>query len=138
MPVTIHSAPKSDLTEAEIERWRAIPVAVAVDLGRNLNQIDPAIRPLMPPGRQPRLFGRAVTAFCEAPDFGSVVRVMDVIGPGDVLVIAAAGHSESAMIGEILGAISAARAPSAWSVTERSAMSGHSPAGRILQSSRAL
>jgi regulator of RNase E activity RraA len=57
----------------------------------------------MPPGQQPRLFGRAVTAFCEAPDFGSVVRAMDIIGPGDVLVIAAAGHAESAMIGEILG-----------------------------------
>lgn len=103
MPVTIHPVPRSDLTEAEIERWRAIPVAVAVDLGRNLSQIDPAIRALMPPGRQPRLFGRAVTVFCEAPDFGAVLRAMDVVGPGDVLVIAAAGHAESAMIGEILG-----------------------------------
>ncbi|CAH1666889.1 4-carboxy-4-hydroxy-2-oxoadipate aldolase [Hyphomicrobiales bacterium] len=103
MPVTIHPVPKSDLTPAEIERWRAVPVAVAVDLGRNLNQIDPAIRALMPPGQQPHLFGRAVTVFCEPPDFGSVVRSLDIIGPGDVLVIAAGGHAETAMIGDILG-----------------------------------
>lgn len=102
MPVTIHPAPPSGPSEAEIERWRAIPVAVAVDLGRNLGQIDPAIRALMPPGQQPRLFGRAVTAFCEPPDFGAVLHAMDLIGPGDVLVIAAGGHAETAMIGEIL------------------------------------
>ncbi|WP_089173702.1 dimethylmenaquinone methyltransferase [Bosea sp. AS-1] len=103
MPVTIHAAPRSDLSQAEIDRWRAVPVAVAVDLGRNLGQIDPAIRALMPAGQQPRLFGRAVTVLCEPPDFGSVVRSLDVIGPGDVLVIAAGGHAETAMIGDILG-----------------------------------
>ena len=67
MPVTIHTAPALDLTPAEIDRWRAVPVAVAVDLGRAIGQIDPAIRPLRPAGRQPRLFGRAVTAFASRP-----------------------------------------------------------------------
>jgi 4-hydroxy-4-methyl-2-oxoglutarate aldolase len=57
----------------------------------------------LPPGRQPRLFGRAVTAFCEPPDFGAVLHALDLLEPGDVLVIAAAGHAETAMIGEILG-----------------------------------
>jgi 4-hydroxy-4-methyl-2-oxoglutarate aldolase len=103
MPVTIHAAPASDLARSEIERWRAISVAIAVDLGRGLGGIDPAIRPLLPPGRQPRLFGRAVTALCEPPDFGAVLHAVDLVGPGDVLVIAAAGHAETAMIGEILG-----------------------------------
>ncbi|MGE0120139.1 MAG: RraA family protein [Dongiaceae bacterium] len=103
MPVTIHAAPARDLTPAEIERWRSVPVAVAVDLGRDVGQIDPAIRPLRPPGRQPRLFGRAVTASCEPPDFGAVLHALDLVEPGDVLVIAAAGHAETAMIGEILG-----------------------------------
>ena len=103
MPVTIHTAPALDLTPAEIDRWRAVPVAVAVDLGRDIGQIDPAIRPLRPAGRQPRLFGRAVTAFCEPPDFGAVLHAVELAGPGDVLVIAAAGHAETAMIGEILG-----------------------------------
>ncbi|MGH3639690.1 MAG: hypothetical protein ACRDUX_11770, partial [Mycobacterium sp.] len=78
MPVTIHAAPASDLAPAEIERWRAVPVAVAVDLGRDVGQIDPAIRPINPPGRQARLFGRAVTALCEPPDFGAVLHALEL------------------------------------------------------------
>jgi 4-hydroxy-4-methyl-2-oxoglutarate aldolase len=103
MTVTIHGTPVPDLTPAEIEPWRAVPVAVAVDLGRDVGQIDPAIRPLLPAGRQPRLFGRALTALCEPPDFGAVLYALDQVEPGDVLMIAAAGHAETAMIGEILG-----------------------------------
>ena len=81
MPVTIHTAPHLDLTKTEIDRWRAVPVAVAVDLGRDIGQIDPAIRPLHPAGRQPRLFGRAVTARCEPPDFGAVLYALELVGP---------------------------------------------------------
>lgn len=103
MTVTIHAAPLSDLTPEEIDPWRAVPVAVTVDLVRDQGQIDPDIRPLNPSGRQPRLFGRAVTAFCEPPDFGAVLHALEQVGPGDVLMIAAAGHRETAMIGEILG-----------------------------------
>lgn len=103
MPVVAH-ANSTDRPLAEvIERWRTVPVAVAVDLGRSVGQIDPAIRPLLPPGQQPRLFGRAVTALCEPPDFGAVPLAIDLIEPGDVLVIATGGHAETAMIGEILG-----------------------------------
>jgi regulator of RNase E activity RraA len=64
MPVTIHPAPSP--APADIERWRPVPVAVAVDLVGATGGIDPAIRPLLPPGRQPRLFGRAVTVLCES------------------------------------------------------------------------
>ena len=103
MPVTIHAALVSDLKQEEIDRWRSVPVAVAVDLGRDIGQIDPAIRPLRPAGQQPALFGRAVTALCEPPDFGAVLHALDVLRPGDVLVIAASGHAETAMIGDILG-----------------------------------
>jgi regulator of RNase E activity RraA len=103
MTVTIQDTPVADLAPAEIERWRRVPVAIAVDLGQDVGPIDPAIRPLLPPGRQPRLFGRAVTAYCEPPDFGAVLHALDLVAPGDVLVIAAAGHAETAMIGEILG-----------------------------------
>ena len=90
------------LNPAEIEPWRSIPVSIAVDLARDIGQIDPAIRPLRPAGQQPPLFGRAVTALCEPPDFGAVLRALDQIAPGDVLVIAAGGVREFAMIGEIL------------------------------------
>ncbi len=102
MTVAFHPPGASGPTPAEVERWRNVPVAVAVDVGRPKAQIDPAIRPLLPAGRQPRLFGRAVTALCEPPDFGAVLVAIDHIGADEVLVIAAGGHSETAMIGEIL------------------------------------
>ena len=102
MPVTLHLPLPSTLTQAEISRWAPVPVAVAVDLGRDAGQIDPAIRALRPAGTQPRLFGQAVTVRCEAPDFGAVVHALDVIQRGQVLVIDAAGHRDTAMIGDIL------------------------------------
>src|ERR687889_500461 len=104
MPVTIQPARPCSLTVTEIDRWRTVPVAVAVDLSRDVGQIDPAIRPLLPAGQQPRLFGLAVTALCEPPDFGSVLHAVDLIEPNDVLIIAASGHGETAMIGEIVSA----------------------------------
>ena len=101
MPVAIHAAPPLDASLAQ--PWRKVPVSIAVDLARDIAQIDPAIRPLRPAGAQPRLFGRAVTALCEPPDFGAVLHALEAVGPGDVLVIAANGMREFAMIGEILG-----------------------------------
>ncbi|MCL5670284.1 MAG: hypothetical protein M1423_03165, partial [Acidobacteria bacterium] len=50
------------------------------------------IRPLRPAGSQPRLFGRAVTVRCAAPDFGAVLHALDVIVAGQVLVIDAGGN----------------------------------------------
>jgi 4-hydroxy-4-methyl-2-oxoglutarate aldolase len=87
----------------DFERWRIVPAAVAVDASNGACQIDPAIRPLRQAGQQPRLFGRAVTAICEPPDFGAVLRAIDVVTSGDVLVIDAQGNHETAMLGEILG-----------------------------------
>jgi regulator of RNase E activity RraA len=103
MTVAIHSVSAPPPVPEDIAAWRGIPVAIAVDLTRDIGQIDPAIRPLNPPGRQPALFGRAVTVLCEPPDFGAVVHVLDIVGPGDVLMISAGGNAEFAMIGEILG-----------------------------------
>jgi regulator of RNase E activity RraA len=102
MPVTVHRISRQPLEG--LERWRAVPPAVVADVSKGACQIDPAIRPLNPPGRQPRLFGRAVTVSCQPPDFGAVLYAMDVAGPGDVLVIAAGGDAVNAMIGGILGA----------------------------------
>lgn len=77
-------------------------MAIAVDLVREVGQIDPALRPPRPVGQQSRLFGRAVTVLCEAPDFGAVLHALDVIEQGQVLVIDAGGYREAAMIGDIL------------------------------------
>jgi 4-hydroxy-4-methyl-2-oxoglutarate aldolase len=102
MPVTLYTPPPSDLTPTEIARWALVPTTVAVDLVLGAGQIDPAIRPLRPAGLQPRLFGQAVTVRCEAPDFGAVLHALDVIERGQVLVIDAGGHRDTAMIGDIL------------------------------------
>ncbi len=102
MTVTLHAPPPSDLTPAEIARWVRIPTTIAVDLVLGAGQIDPDIRPLRPAGLQPKLFGQAFTVRCEAPDFGAVLHALDVIERGQVLVIDAGGHRDTAMIGDIL------------------------------------
>jgi regulator of RNase E activity RraA len=101
MTVTIHPAP-APLPETAIAPWRYVPVALAVDCAPGARQIDPAIRPLRPSGQQPRLFGRAVTVRVSPPDFGAMLHVLDLAGPGDVLCVAAGGDANTAMIGEIL------------------------------------
>lgn len=85
-----------------LNRWRSIPVAVIVDHAPEC-QIDIAIRPLLPPGRQHGLFGLAATARCAPPDFGAVLQAIARIQPGQVLVIDAAAESAWAMIGDVLG-----------------------------------
>jgi 4-hydroxy-4-methyl-2-oxoglutarate aldolase len=103
MSVRVHQIATSKLSPALLERWRKMPVAILADVSKGTCQIDPAIRPLRPPSQQPRLFGRAVTALCQPPDFGAVLRALDVMVAGDILVIAAQGNRKHAMIGEILG-----------------------------------
>lgn len=108
MTIDIARPDLPDLPSALLERWRAIPVPVAVDLAPE-SQISPDIRPLRPAGQQPRLCARAVTARCAAPDFGAVLAALERVGPGEVLVIDAAGHAGHAMIGDVLGGFLHAR-----------------------------
>lgn len=100
---TIHKTSHAPIAKDLVERWRNMPVAIIADISKGDCQIDPQIRPLCPPSQQPRLFGRAVTALCAPPDFGAVLWALDLVKNGDVLVIAAQGNMQHAMIGEILG-----------------------------------
>lgn len=102
MTMTVHPHQAAAIPAALVDRWRRIPVAVAVDLTPS-HQIDPAIRPLLPSGRQPALFGRAITVRCAPPDFGPVLHATGAIRPGEVLMIDAGGQTSHAMIGDILG-----------------------------------
>lgn len=102
MGVVSHEPAWAPIPEELLARWRRIPPAVVADFAPE-RQIDPAIRPLLPPGRQPALFGRAVTARCEPPDFGAVLVAVGAIRAGEVLVIAAGGDGRTAMIGDVLG-----------------------------------
>lgn len=102
MAVIAGTEPRTSVAPELLARWRNIPVAVTVDLSRDLRQIDSALRPLRLAGAQPLLFGQAVTVRCAPPDFGAVLHGVDLVGPGDVLVIAATGFIDNAMIGAIL------------------------------------
>lgn len=102
MAITVHQAAVEAVPEDLLARWRRIPVPVIVDLAPE-RQVDPAIRPLLPPGVQPPLFGRAVTVRCAAPDFGGVLAAVGLVRPGEVLAIDAAGSARMAMIGDVLG-----------------------------------
>jgi regulator of RNase E activity RraA len=130
MPVIIDVHPPETSSAAAIERWRQVPVAVAVDVSHAECQIDRSLRPLCAPGQQPRLFGRAVTALCEPPDFGAVLYALDKIKPGDVLVIAAGGHTDTAMIGNS-GQAPGRLGLAGWSVMARSVMWRSLPSGMI-------
>ena len=90
------------IDDALLKRWQKIPVSVAVDYLPDHCQIDPAIRPLLPPGQQPLLFGQAVTALCAPPDFGSVLQALSHLKAGSVLVIDAQANPDYAMIGDVL------------------------------------
>ncbi|MFN0193653.1 MAG: RraA family protein [Aestuariivirga sp.] len=103
MAVTVNTARRAELPAPLLERLRKVPVAIIADVSAGACLIDPAIRPLQPPGKGVRLFGRAVTARCAAPDFGAVLHALDLVGEGDVLVIDAQGNRDHAMIGGILG-----------------------------------
>lgn len=102
MAIEAYRAAAAEIAPDLLDRWRRIPPAVAADLAPEL-LIDPRIRPLLPAGMQPKLFGRAATARCDPPDFGAVLLAVEAIAPREVLVIAAGGDPGTAMIGEILG-----------------------------------
>ncbi|MFK3781718.1 RraA family protein [Agrobacterium sp. NPDC089420] len=84
-----------------MERWRQVPSAVVADIIHD-SSIDPAIRPLRPAGQQPRLFGPALTIKCEGHDVGVLIRALDLLNKGDVLVIDGGALRDRALIGEIL------------------------------------
>lgn len=103
MTIRIHDSERFVVTPHLMKRWSKMPVTIVADVSDDVCLIDPLIRPLRPAGEQPRLFGRAVTARCVPPDFGAVLRAIDFVVAGDVLVIDAQGTAGHAMIGGILG-----------------------------------
>lgn len=101
MPTLIHPGDGGP-DRATVAAWAAIPTTIAADLFRGSVLADPAIRPVRPFGDRPRLAGAAVTAWCEPRDYGPVHHAIALAGPGQVLVIAADGRMDAAMIGELL------------------------------------
>ena len=102
MPTRVHHPASPALDPALVEAWAGVPTTIAADLWRGRVLADPAIRPLRPFGGARRLVGAAVTAWCEPADYGSVHHAIAVAGPGQVIVVAAGGRADAAMIGELL------------------------------------
>ena len=86
-----------------LARWGRIPSAVAADQLGGRGHADPAIRPIRELGRGVRMTGPAVTAWCEPGDYGPVHHAIGAAGAGDVVVVAAGGRRDIAVIGELLG-----------------------------------
>lgn len=91
------------LPDALIERWRRVPSAVAADQLVGRGHADPSIRPIRELGPDQRMVGSVVTAWCEPGDYGAVHHAIAVAGAGDVVVVAAGGRRDFAVIGELLG-----------------------------------
>jgi 4-hydroxy-4-methyl-2-oxoglutarate aldolase len=102
------------LPEDTIAAWRTVPSAVAADKLNGRCHADPRIRPIRPFAPGAILVGSAVTAWCEPVDYGPVHHAIAVAEAGDVIVVAACGRRDAAMIGELLSgaAIDSSRKPS--------------------------
>ena len=105
MSITVHRATLPPLDPALVGRWAKISTTITADLFKGNCLADPLIRPLRRLAPQARLAGRAVTVRCEPPDFGAVLQAVDLAARGDVVVIAADGDPNTAMIGDILSGV---------------------------------
>jgi 4-hydroxy-4-methyl-2-oxoglutarate aldolase len=103
MPTRVHHPVTPPLSSDLIAGWGGVPTTIATDVFRGRNLVNPAIRPLRAFSGRKRLVGRAVTAWCEPGDYGPVHHAIAVAEPGEVIVIAAGGRLDVAMIGELLG-----------------------------------
>lgn len=102
MPTVVSSTKVARWPADAIERWRPVPAAVAADQLQGRGHADPEIRPLRAFAAGQRLVGAAVTAWCEPADYGPVHHAIAVAERGDVIVVAAGGRKDPAVIGELL------------------------------------
>jgi len=102
MPTRLVQTTAKRLPKDPLDAWRTVPSAVAADKLDGRCHADPSIRPIRPFAPGGTLVGSAVTAWCEPADYGPVHHAIAVADPGDVIVVAAGGRRDAAMIGELL------------------------------------
>jgi 4-hydroxy-4-methyl-2-oxoglutarate aldolase len=103
MPTRVHHPITPPLSSELMAGWGGVPTTIATDVFYGRNLINPAIRPIRAFLGRKRLLGRAVTAWCEPGDYGPVHHAIAVAKRGEVIMIAAGGRLDVAMIGELLG-----------------------------------
>jgi regulator of RNase E activity RraA len=99
MPIFRHDADFARLSDKALANWAAIPPAIASDCMNRSQAMDARIKPLAP---GTRLTGQARTVACMVGDNGAIHAAIRLIGPGDVLVIAAGGYADTALWGGLL------------------------------------
>ncbi len=106
MPLYRHDTRFERLAESALAAWAAIPPAIASDCMNRSQVMSAAIKPLAP---GTRLAGQARTVACMVGDNSAIHAAIRLIGPGDVLVIAAGGHADTALWGGLLTQAALAR-----------------------------
>jgi 4-hydroxy-4-methyl-2-oxoglutarate aldolase len=94
------------LRAAEIAPFRARSTSFVVDAMNGRGALDHTIKALDPDSR---FVGSALTARAGARDNLAALAALDLIEPGDVLVIAAQGFSGTATLGDIMARIAQLR-----------------------------
>lgn len=82
-----------------VDRFRGVPTPDVSDALNRLYSMSPAIRPLAGP---PALVGPALTVKCYPGDNLMVHKSLDLIRPGDVLVVDTAGSRTTAVVGDLI------------------------------------
>jgi 4-hydroxy-4-methyl-2-oxoglutarate aldolase len=99
MPLFRHDTHFTRLTDAALAAWATIPPAIASDCMNRSQSMAARIKPLAP---GTRLTGQARTVACMVGDNSAIHAALRLIGPGDVLVVAAGGYTETALWGGML------------------------------------
>ena len=81
------------------ENLAAVPTAALGDAGDRLGLLHAAIKPVWD---APAVAGRALTVWTRPGDNAAVHRALEIARPGDVLVVAAGGHIDRALMGELI------------------------------------
>ena len=102
MPTRLARPAATRVPKDVIDAWRTVPSAIAADKLNGRCLADARIRPIRPFAPGATLVGRAIPAGCEPADDGPVHHALAVGQPGDVIVVAAGGRPDAAMIGELL------------------------------------
>jgi 4-hydroxy-4-methyl-2-oxoglutarate aldolase len=102
MPTRLVHPTASRLPKATLDAWHVVPSAVAADKLNGRCHADARIRPIRPFAPGAILVGSAVTAWCEPADYGPVHHAIAAAEAGDIVVVAAEGRRDAAMIGELL------------------------------------